>query len=69
MRQLSKAAREPSRFHLLTALLLGLAIAGLVIVAFQHWMHAWLWLPYALVLACPLMMFFMMRGMHETKSS
>jgi Protein of unknown function (DUF2933) len=67
MRQLSKDVREPLRLHLLSAVLLGLAIAGLVIVVFQHWMHVWLWLPYVLVLACPLMMFFMMRGMHEPK--
>jgi hypothetical protein len=60
----SKSPAPGFKAHPLTAIVSGLLIAGLLILIFQHWMHPWIWLPYALILGCPLMMLYMMRG-HE----
>lgn len=50
-------------------ILLGVIVAGVIIVAVQHWMHFGFWLPYVLIfLACPVMMYFMMRGMNGPES-
>jgi hypothetical protein len=54
------------RYYPLVAVVAVLVFA--VVLVFQHWLHVWLWLPYALILLCPLMMFFMMRGMNEPKT-
>lgn len=69
MRQESKPQGRRSPLSPATAVLFGLLIAGLLVLAFQHWMHVWVWLPYALILVCPLMMLFMMRDMHGSKPS
>jgi hypothetical protein len=41
-----------------------LALAALVFIL-EHRLHALQWLPYALLLACPLLHFFMHRGHHH----
>lgn len=64
----SKPAAQPERLNPLTAVFAGLVIAGLAILVFQHWMHVWVWLPYVLILCCPLMMLWMMKGMNTPKS-
>ena len=55
----------PVLYNALRAVLIGLLIAVLLILIFQHWMHVWIWLPYAIILACPIMMFFMMQSMQR----
>ncbi len=60
-----KSRSQWAGFNTLLAILAGFFFAGLLIFVFQHWMHVWFWLPYALVLVCPLMMLFMMRGMQR----
>ena len=69
MRLESKPAPGRSRLSPVMAVLSGMLIGGLLILIFQHWMHVWVWLPYAIILACPLMMLFMMRNMHDSSAS
>ena len=68
MRQESTPPPQSFTSNPIAAVVAGLLVAGLLTLIFQHWMHVWIWLPYALFLACPLMMFFMMRGMNGPKA-
>ncbi len=47
-----------------TWVLLGFAAVGAFFLITEHTAHVLGWLPFALLLLCPLMMFFMMRGGH-----
>jgi len=47
-----------------TWVLLGFAAVGAFFLITEHTAHFLGWLPFALLLLCPLMMFFMMRGGH-----
>jgi hypothetical protein len=44
---------------------IGFALVGAFYVLREHWGHALGALPYLLILACPLMHFFMHRGHHH----
>jgi hypothetical protein len=58
----TKAPRDPGPAHSYSWLVWALAGIGAALLVIDHWAHIFGVLPYLILLACPLIHFFMHRG-------
>jgi hypothetical protein len=61
----TNAPITPPRRHRYAWLVWATAALGVALLLIDHWVHVLGVLPYLVILACPLMHFFMHRGHHH----